>query len=279
MSARDIAVATLGLMQRVTPMLATEAAFGLWLSSGRPKRVHPREQVVMDEATRATIRVNGDRVAVYTWGTGPNPVLLIHGWRGRAAEFADIVRELRRDDRTIIAFDSPGHGASGGRQPDVRDFAASIQNLGEQYGPFEAMVAHSFGNLASTLAIRNGTQTDRLVSIGGVAELRHVVTSVSGIMQLTPRTLDGLVRRIERRHFHDVPDFWNSLSATASPLEIPLLIIHDRDDTWVPYGQSEALAAAHPHTSRILLTSGLNHHRVLRDDQVLDAITQFLSEH
>ncbi len=278
MSARDTAVATLGLMQRFTPRLATEAAYALWLSSGLPKQVHAREQLVIDESTRSKVRVNGDRIVVYTWGDGPNPVLLTHGWHGRAAEFADIVRELRRDDRTVIAFDAPGHGESGGRMPDVRDFAAAIDALGHRYGPFEAMIAHSFGNLAATLAIRNGAQTGRLVSIGGVAELRYVVTSVSGVMRLNPRTLDGLVRRIERRRFREVPDFWNSLSATAGPLEVPLLIIHDRDDTWVPYGQAELLAAAHPNTSRTILTSGLNHHRVLRDTQVLDAITQFLDE-
>lgn len=278
MSARDTAVATLGLMQRFTPRLATEAAYALWSSSGLPKQVHPREQAVIDEARRSRIRVNGDRIAVYTWGDGPHPVLLTHGWRGRAAEFADVVRELRRDDRTVIAFDAPGHGASGGRTPDVRDFAATIEALSGRYGAFEAMVAHSFGNLASTLAIRNGTQTGRLVSIGGVAELRFVLTGISDIMQLNPRTFDGLQRRIERRRFREVPDPWTSLSATAAPLEVPLLIIHDRDDTWVPAGQAEILAAAHPGTSRTMLTSGLNHHRILRDGQVLAAITEFLNE-
>lgn len=278
MSVRDSAVATLGLMQRFTPRLATSAAYALWLSSGFPKQVHPREQAVIDEATRSKLRVNGNRIALYTWGDGPNPVLLTHGWRGRAAEFADVVQELRRDDRTVIAFDAPGHGASGGWTPDVRDFAAVINGLSDRYGPFEAMVGHSFGTLASALAIRNGVQTGRLVSIGGVAELRYVFTGISGFMKLNQRTFAGLERRIERGQFREIPDFWNAMSATAAPLEVPLLIIHDRDDTWVPYAQAELLAAAHPDTSRTLLTSGLNHHRVMRDQLVLDAITQFLSE-
>lgn len=278
MTVRDTAVATLGLMQRFTPRLAIDVAYVLWLSSGMPKQVHPREQLVIDEATRSTLRVQGHRIAIYRWGDGPNVVLLTHGWHGRAAEFGDIVQELRRDDRTVIAFDAPGHGKSRGRLPDVRDFASVIEALGELYGPFEAMVAHSFGNLASTLAIRSGTRTGRLVSIGGVAELRYVVTSVCGIMRLNPRTLEGLLQRIERRRFSAVPDFWNSLSATATPLGVPLLIIHDRDDTWVAHGQAEVLAAAHPETSRTLLTSGLNHHRMLRDQQVLDAISEFLGE-
>jgi hypothetical protein len=35
----------------------------------------------------------------------------------------------------------------------------------------------------------------RLVSIGGLAELRVVVTSVSDVRRLNPRTPDGLMRR------------------------------------------------------------------------------------
>lgn len=278
MSARDSAVAALGLMQRFTPRLATEAAYGLWLSSGFPKQVHPRERAVMRTAHRSSIRVNGHRVTVYTWGSGGTPVLLTHGWHGRAAEFADIVVELRRDERTIIAFDAPGHGESGGHMPDVRDFAATIAALGERYGTFEAIIAHSFGNLASMLAIREGTRAERLVSIGGVAELRFVLTGISEIMNLNARTFDGLRRRIERRQFREVPDVWARMSATSAPLEVPLLIIHDLDDSWVPYGQAETLAAAHPRNSRTIVTSGLNHHRILRDPAVLDAISRFLDE-
>lgn len=271
------AVDAFRLMQRVAPPLAAEAAYSLWLSTGRRKRVHPLERAVIEQATTSTIRAGRSRIAVYTWGTGPRPVLLAHGWQGRAAEFAELVRELRAQDRTIIAFDAPGHGASGGRRPDIRDFADVIAALGRRYGTFEAIVAHSFGTPAAALAIRNGTRAHRLVTIGGVAELDYLATSFGRILDLSPRTIAGLKRRIEQRRFHTVPDVWTALSATAAPLGMPMLVIHDRDDLMVHFAQAEALVAAHPH-SATLFTSGLGHHRVLRDDEVLDAISEFVSE-
>jgi pimeloyl-ACP methyl ester carboxylesterase len=264
------------LMQRAAPPIAAEAAYSLWLSTGRRKRVHPFERAVIDQAKTSTIRVGRNRIAVYTWGTGHRPILLAHGWQGRAAEFGELVRELRAKDRTIIAFDAPGHGASGGRRPDIRDFADVVAALGSSYGPFEAIVAHSFGTPAAALAVRNGTRTQRLVTIGGVAELDYLATSFARMLELNPTTVAGLRRRIEQRRFRTVPDVWTALSATTAPLGIPLLVVHDRDDLVVHFDQAEALVTAHPHAST-LFTSTLGHHRVLRDDAVLDAIADFLA--
>lgn len=268
------AVDIFAMLQRVAPPLAAEAAYSLWLSTGRRKRVHPLEQVVIDQAKTSTIRVGRYRIAVYTWGSGPQAVLLAHGWQGRAAEFAEIVRELRATDRTIIAFDAPGHGASGSGRPDIRDFADVIAALGRTYGTFEAIVAHSFGTPAAALAMRNGTRARRLVTIGGVAELDYLATSFGQMLHLGPNTVAGLRRRIEQRRFRTVPDVWTALSATTS-LDLPLLVIHDRDDLMVAFDQAESLVAAHPQAST-LFTSGLGHHRVLRDDAVLDAIGEFV---
>ncbi|MEX1079992.1 MAG: alpha/beta hydrolase [Homoserinimonas sp.] len=276
MPSSDTASRAFGLLQRIAPPLAAEAAYALWLSTGRRKRVHRLERLVIDQATTSTIRVGGNRIVVYAWGSGPRPVLLAHGWQGRAAEFAEIVRELRATDRTVIAFDAPGHGGSGGRRPDVRDFADVIAALGREYGTFEAIIAHSFGTPAAALAIRTGTRTQRLVSIGGIADLQYLATRFGLMLGLTPRTVAGLKLRIEQRRFRAVPDVWTAYSLTSAPLKLPLLVIHDRDDLTVDFDQGEALAAGHPHAT-VLFTSGLGHHRVLRDDTVLDAITEFVN--
>jgi pimeloyl-ACP methyl ester carboxylesterase len=223
--------------------------------------------------------VGGARVPVYTWGEGQWPVLLVHGWRGRAAELTEIVRELRSSDRTVIAFDAPAHGAAGRGKSDIRVFASIIRRLHEQFGDFEAIVAHSFGSPASTLAIREGVRAGRLVSIGGVAEMGYLAEHFGRALGLRPRTIDGLRRRVETRRFRGVPDVWTSLSSTGVPLaaDVPLLIVHDSDDPVVEVAQAHALAAAHPQSSTLLVTSGLGHTRILRDNTVLDAIGEFVN--
>lgn len=275
MLTHDAAVGSFRLMQRVAPPIAAEAAYALWFSTGRPKRVHPMEQAVIDQAKTSIVRVGGRRIVVYTWGNGAKPVLLVHGWQGRAAEFGEIVREVRASDRTIIAFDAPGHGASTGRRPDFRDFADVIGVLWRKYGAFEAIISHSLGSPAVAVAILNGARTGRLVTIGGVAELGYAATSFGRMLDLTPRTVAGLKRRIQQRRFHEVPDLWTTYSPTTAPLDMPLLVVHDCDDHVVEVSQAEALVAAHPHAAT-LFTSGLGHYRVLRDDAVLDAIAEFV---
>lgn len=278
MPSADTIIRVFRTTDRLAPPLAAEAAYALWLSTGRRKRVHPLERVVIDQAAVSSIRIGGRRIAVYTWGTGPRPILLVHGWQGRAAEFGEVVRELRGDDRTVIAFDAPGHGASGGRRPDIRDFAEIIRVLGERHGTFEAIVAHSFGSPAAALAIRSGTRTRRFVSVGGVAQMDYLAEKFGRMLGLRPATVEGMKRRIEQRRFRDVPDVWAAFSSTTTPLDadISLLIVHDRDDLVVDAVQAEALAAAHPLTATTMFTSGLGHHRILRDDAVLDAIGEFV---
>ena len=268
----------LRIAQRLSPALAAEAAYGLWFSTGGRKRVHPREQAVLSDATVSSIRVGGRRIAVYTWGNGPDPVLMVHGWQGRAAEFSDVVRELRSKERTVIAFDAPGHGASGGRRPDIRDFSAVIEALAARYGTFSAVVAHSLGVPAIALAVRGGVRIRRLVAIGGVAEIAYLADQFGRMLDLNPRTIAGLRSRLERRRFRSIPDLWSTLAVTSTPLpsDIPLLVIHDRDDLMVDVAQSEALAAAHPLSATTMFTSGLGHNRILRDDAVLDAIGEFV---
>lgn len=230
----------------------------------------------MAQARATTLRVGSARVPVYTWGTGGWPVLLVHGWSGRAAELAEIVRELRSADRTVIAFDAPSHGAAGRGKADIRVFARIIQQLHEQFGDFEAIVAHSFGSPAATLAVRQGVIAGRLVSIGGVAEMDYLADHFGRALQLQPQTVSGLRRRVERRRFAEIPDVWTSLSSTARPLEVPLLILHDTGDPVVEVTQAQALADAHP-SSTLLITQGLGHTRILRDDDVLAAIAEFVN--
>ena len=264
-------------LDRVAPALAAETAYAVWRSPGRRVPVHPTERPVMEDARTGTLHVRGHRVATYEWGSGPRTVLLVHGWQSRASAFAPLVRELRQAGRRIVAFDAPGNGLSGGTRTDVRDYAALIAEL-EPAGGYEAIVAHSFGTPAAALALRTGVRASRLVTVNGAADFEHLLSSFGRIMSLTPRLVRAVRARTERRMFRGIDDIWNKYSATSSPLpaDIPWLVLHDEDDAMIDVAQARALAAAHPRSVRLELTSGLGHNRPLRDDAVLDRIVEFV---
>lgn len=280
-SALPAAVRALRLLDRIAPPLAAETAYSLWVRPGRRKAVHPTEAAVMDDAVRDTITVRGRRVAVYRWGTGSRAVLLVHGWQSRAAAFAPLVRELRDAGRTIVAFDAPAHGLSSGRQTDVRDYAAIIGELARAHDGFEAIVAHSFGTPGAVQAIRSGIRVGKLVTVNGAAEFEYLLQRFASTLGLRRSSVLAVRRRTEQRLFRGHPDdIWSTYSATAAlPVELPWLVVHDDADATIELSQARALVDAHPASTELLITHGLGHNRPLRDDEVLDRITGFLSTH
>jgi pimeloyl-ACP methyl ester carboxylesterase len=264
-------------LERIAPALAAEAAYAVWRSPGKRVAVHPTEAPTMEDAVTRFIRVRGKRVATYEWGSGSRTVVLVHGWRSRGSAFAPLVRELRQSGRRVVAFDAPGNGLSSGSRTDVRDYAAIIAEL-EPAGGYEAIVAHSFGAPAAVLALRSGIRSSRIVTINGAADFEHMLAGFGRTFGLTPRIIAAVRARTERRMFRGVDDIWNRYSAISSPLPLdtPWLVLHDEDDAMIDVSEAHALAAAHPRSARLVLTSGLGHNRPLRDDAVLDGIVAFI---
>ena len=69
-----------------------------------------------------------------------------------------------------------------------------------------------------------------------------------------------------------------SSSMSLEHLEMPLLIVHDKDDKETPFANSKDLHEI-AKNSELLLTSGLGHHRILRDSKTVQYIVQFINRH
>jgi pimeloyl-ACP methyl ester carboxylesterase len=268
---------TLQALSVVAPPLAAELGYRFWRNLGRPERVRRHDAEVHARATRGTLEVGDTRVATYTWGDGPEVVLLVHGWRSRASRFSAVVRELESSGRTIVAFDAPGNGDSPGDFVTVLDYAQIITRLSARYGGFDTIVAHSFGVLAAFLAVREGAHTGRLVSIAGVHDVGEILDEFARLVGLRGRARLGLRTRIEQRTFPQVDDMWHRFVAELDPADIrtPLLVVHDTRDPVLDPRQSELIAEAHNGPTTVLRTDGLGHVRILSDPHVLGAIARF----
>ncbi|MDR5700970.1 alpha/beta fold hydrolase [Agromyces aerolatus] len=264
---------------RVSPRAAARLALPLFMSS-RPRRpVRPHERAVHEQARRSIIRVRGRDVAVSEWGRGGETILLAHGWRGRAAQFAPLVRELRAEGFGLVAFDAPANGDSGGRRTDIRDWLATIEALQSRHGRFHTIVGHSFGSLAALSAVREGVAAGGVVAIAGMSSARYLVDAFGDRVGLGAASREALSRSFVRRvqPGADPAAAWRRFDAAELPLpsEVPLLVVHDRDDREVAAGEAERLHAAHGERSRLVLTSGSGHTRVLGSDAALDAVVAF----
>jgi len=220
-------VATVRAADRLAPAIAGRLALPLFRQVRPVLPVRSADRAVHEHAARGTITVRGRDIVTYSWGSGPETVLVVHGWRGRASQFAPIVRELRAEGFRVIGFDAPANGDSAGRRTDIRDYLAAIDELQRRHGMFRLVVGHSFGALAALTAVHEGTAAGGVVAIAGMADARYRV------------------------------------------------LVHDRADREVAASESLRLHAAHGERSRLVLTDGAGHARVLGVDATLDAVTAF----
>lgn len=266
-------------LSAVAPPAAAEIGYRLWRSLGRPEAVHPRDAAVHARATRGTLDLDGTPVATYTWGDGPEVVLLVHGWRSRASRFAALVAALETPDRTLVAFDAPGNGDTPGDRTSVLEYARIIRLLAARHGGASAIVAHSFGVLCSFVAVREGVAVDRIVGIAGIHDADEIVDAFSREAGLGARAKRGLRSRIERRFFPGVPNLWRRFTAELDPTDTTtqVLLVHDVDDPRVGLDQSEQIRDAHTGPARLIAVEGLGHNRILGDPAVVASVTDFLS--
>ena len=270
-------VAAVRAADRVSPGLAGRLALPLFRQVRPTLPVRPADRAVHEHAERGTITVRGRELVTYSWGRGPETVLVVHGWRGRASQFAPIVRELRAEGYRVVGFDAPANGDSAGRRTDIRDYLAAIEAMQQRHGMFRVVIGHSFGALAALTAVREGTAAGGVVAIAGMADARYLVDSFAARVGVGAATADVLAGEFARRVVPDLPEPYARVDAVARPLpaDVPLLVVHDRGDREVAASESVRLHEAHGDRSRLLLTDGAGHARVLGADATLDAVTAF----
>ncbi|WP_063775816.1 alpha/beta fold hydrolase [Streptomyces odonnellii] len=266
----------------LAPGLAGRAALAVFRRPTGRARPRSDESEVMAAARTGRITVHGHRVVTYRWGDGTRPVLLVHGWSSRASRFARLVAALCEQGYSPVAFDAPGHGASEGRHTNIIELRAVIRQLHRDHGPFEAVVAHSFGVLATFFALRDGVEARRVVGIGGVTEFGHILDGFRAGLGVRERVVDELRRRIERTLFPGEPELWPRFDATYRPeeLDAAVLLFHDEHDDMVPLSQSRALVGAYEGRpgggARLVVTRGMGHRRILADPEVVADTVEFI---
>jgi pimeloyl-ACP methyl ester carboxylesterase len=260
----------LRLLARISPSLAGRAAADLFMTPRRFDRP-AREDELLASATPFAIPFQGTLQA-WRWGSG-SPVLLLHGWEGRGAQLAQVVPRLTAAGHSVVAFDAPGHGLSTGKRSSLPEFAAALQEVARVTGAPHAVVAHSLGCAATTLAIRDGLRASRLVYFAPPLEPIDYTVRFCNAFGLNGEVALQLQRSIAKKFQRKWSDY--SLADAAPTMSTPLLVIHDRDDEDTYLSEGAALAATWP-GARLLTTEGLGHRRILRDPATVEAAVRFI---
>ena len=257
----------------VAPRTAERRAASLFLT---PPRAKARNVVLEDaDAGRYALEVReGElRVAAWSWGRGP-AVLLAHGWGGTAADMAPLAERLEAAGYRAVLFDFPAHGRSAGRRTNMVEWLRVMRALAAAVGPVHAVAGHSFGGATVAIAMaEQGMAVRGAVLLAPVIGPAQFVERFTGTIGLSPARAEGMMRRVAEMVGRE-PGTLDARWAVKH-LRVPSLVVHDPADREVPWAHVEAIADAWP-GSRLLPADGLGHRRLLRDERILSAATDFI---
>jgi pimeloyl-ACP methyl ester carboxylesterase len=263
------------LFRGITPIApGAAAALAMALFRKPPRhRDSAEEREALGNAERLPLSLDGRPLAAWRWGKGP-AILLVHGWGSRGSRLASFVEPLTEAGYSVVAFDAPGHGASGGRLSSLPQFISAIETVAREIGPAAGIVAHSMGGAATTLAMARGLAVPRVVFLAPASDPAGYSERFADVIGLTPGVLSRMKRSIERRFGQSWDEF--DVLRAARTMTAPLLVFHDRDDRDVAWTDGQAIASAWP-GAQLVSTSGLGHRRIVHDPAVVSRAVAFLA--
>ena len=267
---------TAKFLQAVSPSLTTKFAAKLFTTPIRHKL--PKRELHMErESVQKSILVPEiqKEIVVYEYGKSNKKVLLVHGWSGRGTQLVKIADELLKMGYMTISFDAPAHGKSKGNSSIMIEFIASILEIEKQYGPFEFAIGHSLGGMSVLNAIKQNLQVKKAVIIGSGDIIQDIIDDFIHKLQLKPEFGIKLRDHFEAKFSGKMDDY--SAYKAAEKTEIPVLVIHDKDDDDVSVKAAYNIQK-HLKQSEIMITEGLGHRKILGDEAVIQKITAFLSK-
>ncbi len=201
--------------------------------------------------------------------------MLVHGWAGRAGQFRSIIPALLAKGFQIIAFDGPAHGRSEGKQTNPVEFADAMKKLTETEGPIHGIIAHSFGGVASMLAIQRGLPVTRLINISSPTIAEQVIQNFRRALNASPAAGLAFREHMVKTYGFTFEDISSLHLVQHLPGPLNLLLIQDQNDPDVAVENSVELKKIYP-AAVTFFTNGLGHTRILRDDAVISRCLEFL---
>lgn len=279
--------------EQIAPRLTGRAAFELFSRTPSPNRMSQRARdvlarstAIMAEARRHQLRLEGGCVVAYDFapagGTRRAPTaLVLHGWGARAAHMTSVIRELTEAGFRVIALDLPGHGESAGRRLNMASAVRAVRAADDWFGPFAAIVGHSFGGAVAANAavgsIRNvePVRAERLVLISAPSSMPALFRDFGSFLNLGARAQVALAARVHDLTGRPLEEF--VVADQLARHKLPALVIHAPDDKEISSKEAESLARAGSHVE-LRWAPGLGHRRILSDSGVARMVAEFLTD-
>ncbi|WP_109437458.1 alpha/beta fold hydrolase [Aquimarina sp. AU119] len=264
------------ILNWISPLLASRFAARIFLTPfGYKIPEREKKMYATSKKEQIFIRKINREVMVYTYGDSKKKILLVHGWSGSGTQLSKIADALIAKGYSTISFDAPAHGDSPGKRTMLPHFIETIYQLEEMYGPFEAAIGHSLGGMSLLRATKYGLQIKKLVIIGTANSITAITKNFAKNLQLNKKVARLLKAYFDKRYGEDLDNYSGAIS--ASGVNIPTLVVHDKNDVDVHYSAAYEIND-NLTNGKLLITEQLGHRKILGTLEVISKIENFILE-
>jgi pimeloyl-ACP methyl ester carboxylesterase len=217
-------------------------------------------------------------------------ILCSHGWEGRGTNFYKFIIELNKRGFRVLCPDHPLHGSTGGVESGCNVFAFSLNCVLNYIDTPVYILVHSLSNGSFCMNYYLCSQEilnkiKGFVGIGVPDKFVDHIIYFGKLCGMDDYTLNLFKQKNTERLGLDVNLF--VVSEVLENLDIPILIVHDEKDKEVPISWAENVSKhikrqeykiGDKEYSCFHKTSGLGHRRILRDDDVVQTVCNFISD-
>ena len=262
-------------VEYVSPKIASEWAWKLFFT---PFRFKPpiAEVEIAEKGDLFKINVENIEIQGYEWGTGDKTILVLHGWSGRATQFRKFIDPFNEVGYKVVAIDGPSHGRSSGKTTHIMEFVKVLKAVKLKFPEIDSIIAHSFGGAASMMAIREGLEIKRLINIGTPTDGDYIIADFLRRINGKPKSGELFKQKIIDMFHKPFSYFTIKESIKYMREDFELLVIHDKNDKEVPL--QNALDISEHANTKLIITEGLGHMRILKDMSVINHCINFVRQ-
>lgn len=232
---------------------------------------------IFEKAENLHFTFHGNTVRGYRWGApSDKKVLILHGFESSVVNFDRYVKPLLKKGYEVLAFDAPAHGRSSGRTINVLLYKELIETICKNYGPVKSFMAHSLGGLALSISVE-GMQHDENWKLALIAPATETTTAVDTFFNFLQ--LDADVKKEFNKVIFEMgghPPEWFSVARAVKNIKAQIFWAHDKDDHMTPLSDVDPVIKDAPANIQFMVTEGLGHRRIYRDNKVAKAVVDFL---
>ena len=267
------------LLEKVDIKSAAEELFALLCTPYNSVRNYSLSPI-FQKATPLTHIFEQVTTKGYYWeaeNENTHKILICHGFDSASYKFERYIEPLLQLGFGVVAFDAPAHGLSAGTTINVLQYRNYILELIEKFGPFDGILAHSFGAIATALAAEQlpANSIRQMVLIAPATETTRSIADFCRIIGISPmlqNELESLITQTGGK-----PISWYSAARAIQSISIKTLWIHDKNDPITPYHDMAYLQDLNLSYTSFHITDGLGHSPYSNAD-IAKLIVEYIGE-